>query len=56
VKPARRGQASVEYLLLICAMITVACVTGYFLKNYADALVEKVGEKILDALIVLAFG
>lgn len=51
----RRGQASVEYMLLLCAMVTVACVTGYFLKNYADTLVDKIGDKILDAIVTIAF-
>lgn len=37
-------------------MITVACVTGYFLKNYADTLLEKIGEKLLYAVAVLVFG
>lgn len=45
-----------EYMLILCSMVTVACVTGYFLKNYADTLVERVSEKILDAIVVLAFG
>ena len=42
--------------MLVCAMITVACITGYFLKSYADTLVEKLGERILYALAVLVFG
>ncbi len=53
---ARRGQASVEYMLLLCSMVTVACLVGYFLKNYAGLLVDKIGEKILDAFFVLALG
>lgn len=43
-------------MLILCSMVTIACVTGYFLKNYTDTLVERVSEKILDAILVLAFG
>ena len=53
---ARRGQASIEYMLLLCSMVTIACIVGYFLKNYADVLVDKIGEKILDAFFILALG
>lgn len=42
--------------MLVGAMVTVACVTGYFLKNYADLLVERLGEKVLDAIAILVFG
>jgi len=41
-------------MLILASMITVSCVTGYFLKGYIDALVEKVGEKMLDAIFALA--
>ncbi|NNN06467.1 MAG: class III signal peptide-containing protein [Elusimicrobia bacterium] len=53
---SRRGQASVEYLLLLCSMVTVACLVGYFLRNYVDVLVDKIGGKILDAVFTLALG
>lgn len=43
-------------MLILCSMVTVVCVTGYFLKNYTDTLVDRIGQKILDAIIVLAFG
>ncbi len=52
----RRGQASMEYMLILCTMVTVACVTGYFLKDYAGTLIDRVTDKILDAIVVLAFG
>lgn len=42
--------------MLVGAMVTVAAITGYFLKNYADLLVEKLGEKLLDAVAILVFG
>lgn len=53
---ARRGQASVEYMLLLCTVVTLVCLTGLFLKNYADVLLDKIGDKILNAFFVLAFG
>jgi len=45
--------ASVEYMLLLCSMLTVTCLTGYFLKNYSDALVDKITDMILDAAFSL---
>jgi uncharacterized protein (UPF0333 family) len=52
----RRGQASVEYMLLICAMLTTTCLVGYFLLHYADVLVDKIGERLLDAALAIALG
>ena len=45
--------ASVEYMLLICSMLTVTCLTGYFLKDYSDVLVDKVTDMILNAALSL---
>lgn len=45
--------ASVEYMLLICSMLTVTCLTGYFLKSYSNILVDKVADRILDAAFTL---
>jgi|GEM_PF-2185907 len=50
---SRRGQASVEYMLLLCSVLMFACLAGYFLQHYADVLVDKVGDRILDAVMVL---
>ena len=46
--------STVEYLLLMCMMVTITCITGYFLRDYADVLVEKVTDKIMDAVFILA--
>ena len=56
MRRAQRGQASVEYMLLLCTVVTLVCLSGYFLKNYADVLVEKIGDKILNAFFILALG
>jgi hypothetical protein len=56
VREDRRGQASVEYMLLLCSTLMLVCLAGYFLKNYADVLVDRIGERILDAFFILAFG
>jgi uncharacterized protein (UPF0333 family) len=53
---SRRGQASVEYLLLLCSMLTVTCIVGYFLQHYMDRLVNVIGERLLNAMITLALG
>lgn len=52
----RRGQITVEYMLLLCTVVAVIGIVGMFLKNYEGALVDKIGEKILDAFFVLALG
>ena len=46
--------ATVEYMLLLCSMLTVTCLTGYFLKDYAGVLVDKVTDRILAAAFSLA--
>jgi hypothetical protein len=43
-------------MLLLCTVVMVIGLVGVFLKNYADVLLDKVGDKILDAFYVLAFG
>ena len=55
-RAGRRGQVSVEYMLLLCSVVLVVSLVGYFLKNYEDALVDKIGDKILKAIFILAFG
>jgi hypothetical protein len=45
--------ASVEYMLLICSMLTVTCITGYFLKNLTSSLVDRVADKILETALQL---
>lgn len=50
----RSGQVSVEYMLLLCAMLTVALLAGTVLKDYTERLVEAVAEMILRAAFGLA--
>ena len=50
----RRGQASVEYLLLLCAVLTVTVLTGSFLARYGRELSDVMAEKLLDAAIELS--
>jgi uncharacterized protein (UPF0333 family) len=52
----RRGQASVEYLLLLCSMVAISCLVGYFLKNYMNVLVDRISDRLLDAVVRLALG
>lgn len=47
--------ASVEYMLLLCSMLTITCLTGYFLKGYVGILVDKVTDRIMDAVFTLAY-
>lgn len=51
---SRRGQASVEYMLLLCTVLTMALLTGSFLAKYGRELVDRAAEKVLAAAITLA--
>lgn len=42
-------------MLLLCSMLTITCLTAYFLKDYTSVLVDKVTDKIMDAVFILAF-
>lgn len=53
VRLSRRGMASVEYMLLLCSMLTVTCLTGYFLKNMTSSMVDRLADKILNAAFSL---
>jgi hypothetical protein len=54
--PPRRGQATVEYLMLVCVTMVLISLVGYALKRYGDVLIDKVGEKLLDTAIGIALG
>jgi hypothetical protein len=41
-------------MLLLCSMVTMTCLTGFFLKSYTGDFVDKVTEKILEAVFALA--
>lgn len=51
---SRRGQASVEYLLLLCTVLCMSLLTGTFLAKYGRELVDHMAAKLLDAAILLA--
>lgn len=51
---SRRGQASVEYMLLLCTVLTMALMTGTFLAKYGRDLVDRAAEKVLEAALTLA--
>lgn len=51
---SRRGQASVEYLLLLCSVLCVSLLTGSFLAKYGRDLTDQMAAKLLDAAIQLA--
>lgn len=50
----RRGQATTEYLLLLCSVLTMTVMTASFIGRYGNELVDRVGERVLEAAIVLA--
>lgn len=50
----RRGQSSVEYMLLLCMGVTVAVIVGSFLKKYVPGLLDRVLDKITDVALSMA--
>lgn len=54
VRRFRRGQASVEYMLLLCSVTCVALLTGAALNKFGTALLDDLAEKLLEAAITLA--
>ena len=53
-KRARQGQASVEYLLLVCSVVVLIELSGLALKHYLPQLIDRVFELITDAVLALA--
>lgn len=51
---SRRGQASVEYVLMLTVILSMALMTGAFIGKYGRDLVDRTAEKVLDAALVLA--
>lgn len=49
-----RGQATVEYMLLLCTVLVMALLTGTFLNKFGRDLLDDIALKVLDAAITLA--
>jgi len=49
-----RGQATVEYMLLLCTVTCVALLTGTVLSKVGTSLLDDIAEKLLEAAITLA--
>lgn len=49
-----RGQATVEYMLLLCTVLFMALLTGTFLNKFGRDLLDDIALKVLDAAITLA--
>lgn len=55
VKGSRpRGQATVEYMLLLCTVLVMALMTGAFISRFGRDLLDDIALKVLDAAITLA--
>ena len=50
----RRGQATVEYMLLLCMVTCVVLLAGTFLSKFGTSLVDDIASKILEAAITMA--
>lgn len=51
---SRRGQASVEYMMLLCMVLCLALMTGAFISKYGRDLADRVAVYILESAIQLA--
>ncbi len=51
---SRRGQASTEYLLLLCTVLCMSLLTGTFLAKYGKELTDRMADRLLDAAIQLS--
>lgn len=49
-----RGQASVEYMLLLCTVLVTALMTGAFISRFGRSLLDDLAVKLLEAAITLA--
>lgn len=49
-----RGQATVEYMLLLCTVLVMALLTGTFLNKFGRDLLDDLALKLLEAAITLA--
>ena len=50
----RRGQATVEYMMLLCTVLCMALLTGTFLSKFGKDLLDDIAVKLLEAAITLA--
>lgn len=50
----RRGQASVEYMFLLCTVTCMALLTATFMAKYGRDLADRVALMLLDAALQLA--
>jgi hypothetical protein len=50
----RKGQGSVEYLLLLCSLLVVINVVGLTIQRFGRDITERVVERALDAAFALA--
>ena len=49
-----RGQATVEYMLLLCTVLCMALLTGTFISKFGRDLLDDIAMKVLEAAITLA--
>lgn len=53
-RPRARGQASVEYMLLLSTVLVMALMTGAFISKFGRDLLDDIAMKVLEAAITLA--
>ena len=54
MRRSRRGQASVEYMMLLCTVTCMALLTGTVLNKYGRDLLDDIAFKVLEAAITMA--
>lgn len=51
---SRRGQATVEYMFLLCTALCMTLMAGAFLNKFGRDLLDDLAMKLLEAAITLA--
>jgi hypothetical protein len=50
----RRGQSSVEYIMLLCMCVCLVLLVGAFIAKFGNQLLDILADKIVDAILTLA--
>ena len=53
---SRSGSVSVEYMLLLCSVVTIYAIVGTFLVNFHNQILDRLLDRMLSAAFQLIFG
>jgi uncharacterized protein (UPF0333 family) len=50
----RRGQSTVEYIMLLCMCVLLVLMVGAFVAKFGAQLLDVLADRIIDAVLTLA--